>query len=52
MAYGSMAATGLGVTLFGVYFGEWWIIGVVLALMLIGALVVRSTKPFRRDGGM
>lgn len=52
MAYRSLASTGVGITIFGVYFGEWWIIALVLALMVTGALVIRSTKPFRRDGGM
>ena len=51
--YGNkLASTGVGVTLFGVYLGEWWIVAAVVALVLTGALMVRATKSLRKDGGL
>lgn len=51
--YGNqLAKTGVGVTLFGVYLGEWWLVALVIALIVAGALIVRATKTFRRDGGL
>jgi len=50
--YGNqLAQTGIGVTVFGVYVGEWWAVGMAVGLALMGALLVRATKPFRRDVG-
>ncbi|WP_155886256.1 hypothetical protein [Actinoalloteichus caeruleus] len=41
MPYGSLAATGTGVTLGGVVLGQLWLVLLALALVLTGALVIR-----------
>jgi hypothetical protein len=46
---GALAATGVGVVLFGHYYGQWALIGITVASVIAGALLVRATKRFRRD---
>jgi hypothetical protein len=51
--YGNkLAATGVGVTIFGFYIGEWWVVAIVVALIVAGALAIRATKSMRQDGGI
>jgi hypothetical protein len=48
--YGNkLASTGLGVSLFGTYLGEWQLVLLTAGLVLAGALLVRASRPFRRD---
>jgi hypothetical protein len=48
--YGNqLAKTGLGVSLFGTYLGEWKLVVLAIGLTLFGALAVRASRPFRRD---
>ncbi|MGW2938811.1 hypothetical protein ACWDA7_45305 [Streptomyces sp. NPDC001156] len=46
---GSLAATGIGVSVFGYYIGQWQLVLLAIAMVMAGALVVRATKPLRRD---
>jgi hypothetical protein len=51
--YGNqLAKTGVGVTVFGFYVGQWWLVAIAVGLVIAGALAVRLTRPFRRDGGL
>ncbi|MGD9485301.1 hypothetical protein WDH52_18970 [Streptomyces sp. TRM70308] len=46
MNYGEIAATGGGLSLFGLAFGQVWLVVLACAVVLAGALLVRVT--FRR----
>jgi hypothetical protein len=48
--YGNqLAKTGLGVSLFGTYLGEWQLVLITVACVVAGALLVRASRPFRKD---
>lgn len=48
--YGNqLAKTGVGVSLFGAYLDMWQLVLATVVAVLLGALFVRTTRPFRKD---
>lgn len=48
--YGNrLASTGGGVVVLGVATNQWWMVAGAVALVVAGALLVRATRPLRKD---
>lgn len=50
MGYGGqLARTGAGITVLGVATNQWWVVAAAVGAVVVGGLIVRMTKPLRRD---